>query len=84
MRLLRCQPCEIASDRKSVDLMPGDRESVLDRDFDMFVPCVVNRRTVDDDIFVRWYRQPNMNLDPVPWRCFWLGAIMDTRHPVMR
>jgi hypothetical protein len=54
---------ETASDCKSVNLTPGGRESVLDRNFDMFVSGVVNRRTVDDDIFVRRKRKPNVNLE---------------------
>ena len=29
----------------------------------MFVPRVVNMRLVDDDIFVRWKRKPNMDLE---------------------
>ena len=53
----------IASDCKSVNLTPGDRESVPDRDFDVFVPRVVNMRMVDDDIFVRWKRKPDMDLE---------------------
>ena len=54
---------EFASDCKGVNLTPGDRESVPDRDFNVFVPRVVNRRLVDDDIFVRWKRKPNMALE---------------------
>ena len=54
---------EFASDCKGVNLTPGDRESVPDRDFNVFVPRVVNRRLVDDDIFVRWKRKPNMDLE---------------------
>ena len=53
----------IASDCKSVNLMPGDRESIPDRDFDVFVPRVVNMGLVDDDIFVRWKRKPDMDLE---------------------
>ena len=54
---------EFASDCKGVNLTPGDRESVPDRDFNVFVPRVVNMRLVDDDIFVRWKRKPNMDLE---------------------
>jgi hypothetical protein len=44
-------------------LTPGDRERVLDRDFDVFVPRVVTMRMVDDDIFVRWKRKPDIDLE---------------------
>jgi hypothetical protein len=54
---------EIVSDCKSVNLTPGVRESVLDCDFHVFVPRVVNVRMIDDDIFVRWKRKPNMDLE---------------------
>jgi hypothetical protein len=63
VRQLRCEPWEIASDCKSVNLTPGVRESVPDRDFEMFVPRVVNMRMIDDDIFVRRKRDPNMDLE---------------------
>jgi len=53
VRLLRCEPWEITSDCESVNLTPGVRESVPDRDFHMSVPRVVNTRMIDDDIFVR-------------------------------
>jgi hypothetical protein len=43
-------------------LTPGIRESVPDRDFDVFVPRVVDTSMVDDDIFVRRKRKPNMDL----------------------
>ena len=54
---------ETASDCKSVNLTPGDREGVLYRNFDTFVSCVVERRTVDDDIFMRRERKPDVNLE---------------------
>lgn len=54
---------KIASDGKSVNLTPGGRESVPDRDFNVFVPRVVNMRLVDDDIFVRRKRKPNVDLE---------------------
>ena len=54
---------EFASDCKGVNLTPGDRESVPDRDFNVFVPRVVNMQMVNDDIFVRRKRQPNMDLE---------------------
>ena len=47
---------EFASDCKGVNLTPGDRESVPDRDFNILMSRIVNRRMVYDDIFVRWYR----------------------------
>ena len=49
-------------DCKSVYLTPGACESVPDRDVEIFVSCV-GRRMIDDDIFVRWNRQPNMDLE---------------------
>ena len=52
---------EFASDCKGVNLTPGDRESVPDRDFNVFVPRVVNMRMIDDDIFVR--QKGNLNMD---------------------
>jgi hypothetical protein len=54
---------KIGSDGKSVNLTPGGRESVPDRDFNVFVPRVVDMRTVDDDIFVRRNREPDMDLE---------------------
>jgi hypothetical protein len=54
---------KINSTCKSVNLTPGVRESVPDRDFDVFVPRVVNTSMVDDDIFVRRKRKPNMDLE---------------------
>ena len=51
-----------ASHRERVNLTTRSRESVLDRYLNMFVSCVVDRRMVGHDIFVRWNGQPNMNL----------------------
>jgi hypothetical protein len=75
---------EFASDCKGVNLTPGDRESVPDRDFNVFVPRVVKMRLVDDDISCGGSVSQIWIWNPVPWRCLWLGAITDTRHPVMR
>lgn len=52
----------ISSGCKSVNLTPSSRESVLDRDLNMFVSCVVDRRMIDDDVFLRRNSQPNMDL----------------------
>ena len=54
---------EITSTCERVNLTPGVGESVPDRDFNVFVPRVVNTSMVDDDIFVRRKRKPNMDLE---------------------
>lgn len=51
-----------ASLRERVKLTTRSREGVLDRDLNVFVSCVVDRRMIDDDALVRRNRQPNMNL----------------------
>ncbi|MGA9953577.1 MAG: hypothetical protein WBQ22_10130, partial [Bradyrhizobium sp.] len=61
-KALPMRASEFASDCKGVNLTPGGCESVPDRDFNVLVPRVINMRMVDDDIFVRWKRKPNMDL----------------------
>src|SRR5665213_2477517 len=51
------------SNRKCVNLTTRSRESVLDRDLNVFVSCVVDRRMIDHDALVRRNRQPNVNLE---------------------
>ncbi len=36
------------------ELATGGSERIFDRDFNMFVPVVVGRRSIDYNIFVRW------------------------------
>jgi hypothetical protein len=47
---------------KIVDLPPGGRESILDRDFHVLVVPVVRRGVTDHDVFVRRHCQQNVNL----------------------
>lgn len=61
-RFKRLVSWRISSGCKSVNLTPGGRESVLDCDLNMFVSCVIDRRMIDDDVFVRRNSQPNMDL----------------------
>ena len=50
-----------ASGRQGVNLTPSGRECVLDRYLCMFLPCLIGSRMVDDDVFVRRNRQPDMD-----------------------
>jgi hypothetical protein len=51
-----------ASGSKRVNLTSNSRESVLDRDLNVFVPCVVDRRMIDNDVLVQRNGQPNVDL----------------------
>jgi hypothetical protein len=43
-------------------LTPGSSESVLNRYLGMFVPCIIRRCIINNDVFVRRYCQPNVDL----------------------
>jgi hypothetical protein len=46
-----------------IDLAPGGREGVLDRDFGVLVAPVVRRGVADHDVFMRRHCQQDVNLE---------------------
>ena len=46
-----------------IDLPSGGSKRILDRRFNMFVPCVVGSGMIDDDIFVRRNCKPDVDLE---------------------
>ena len=49
---------------KIIDLAPGGRERVLDRDFGVLVPFVILRGVADHDVVLGRHRQQDMDLKP--------------------
>jgi hypothetical protein len=47
---------------KVVDLTPGSREGVFYRYVGMFMTWVISGRMINNDVLVRWNRQPNVDL----------------------
>jgi hypothetical protein len=57
VRLLTCL-------REVIDLPSSGGKRILDRYLDMFVPCILRRRVVDENVFVRRNCKPDMDLKP--------------------
>jgi hypothetical protein len=51
---------------KIIDLAPGGRERVLDRDFGVLVPFVILRGVADHDVVLGRHRQQDMDLETCP------------------
>jgi hypothetical protein len=49
-----------------VELTPGSREGILDRDLGMCVPIIIRGRVADHDVVVGRQRQKDMNLKAYP------------------
>jgi len=52
-----------ASRRKIIELAPGISKRILDRGLGMFVPWIMRRCMVDDDVSVWRNCEPDMNLE---------------------
>ena len=50
--------------REVVDLAPSSDESVLDRCLGMFMPWVIGGRMINNDVLMRRYSEPNVDLKP--------------------
>ena len=50
--------------REIIDLPSSGGKRILDGYLNMLVPCVVRRRVVDDNVFVRRNCKPDMDLEP--------------------
>ena len=50
--------------REAIDLPSSGGKRILDRHLDMFVPCILRRRVVDENVFVRRNCKPDMDLEP--------------------
>jgi hypothetical protein len=56
------QSGRLVSPATRIDLTPNSRESVLYRYLSMFMSRVISACVVYHDVFVRWNRQPNVDL----------------------
>jgi len=63
---MACVPHHIGCGSKSevIDLPSSGGKRIFDGYLNMLVPCVVRRRVVDDNIFVRRNCKPDMDLEP--------------------
>ena len=50
--------------REVIDLPSSGGKRILDRYLNMFVPCILRRRVVDENVFVRRNCEPDMDLEP--------------------
>jgi hypothetical protein len=50
--------------REVIDLPSSGGKRILDRYLNMFVPCILRRRVVDENVFVRRNCKPDMDLKP--------------------
>jgi hypothetical protein len=50
--------------REVIDLPLSRGERILDGCLNMLVPCILRRRVVDENVFVRWKCKPDMDLEP--------------------
>jgi hypothetical protein len=48
--------------REVIDLPSSGGKRILDRYLNMFVPCILRRRVVDENVFVRRNCKPDMDL----------------------
>jgi hypothetical protein len=66
---MRLDFCEAALEasltwlREIIDLASGGGKRFSDRRLHMFVPAVVRRRVIDNDVFVRWNCQRDVDLE---------------------
>jgi hypothetical protein len=49
--------------REVIDLPSSGGKRILDRYLNMFVPCILRRRAVDENVFVRRNCKPDMDLE---------------------
>ena len=49
---------------EAIDLPSSGGKRILDRYLNMFVPCILRRRAVDENVFVRRNCKPDMDLKP--------------------
>ena len=50
--------------REVIDLTSSRGERILDGSLNMLVPCILRRRVVDENVFVRRNGKPDMDLEP--------------------
>ncbi len=50
--------------RQVIDLPSSRGERILDGYLNMLMPCILRRRVVDDNVFVRRNGKPDMDLEP--------------------